>query len=309
MTIQLGSRDLETLMAQAQQANQRRPAGRASSCCPGGADAPSDPASPGSPAAPGATFANDAANPLRSFRGDGPERSTPAAPAAAADPASLYSATSTSTPAAAPARTNQDVINDCYRQGGGTWAGAQRVARAQGHDLNALVKDRSGAATSGAPPAQSSPSAPGTGAQRPGTTTGPQNTQGVGDRPADGSIGQRIADATRRYMGTSTRSGPDGGNLACAWAVNNVLKNAGLAKIGTNTNLVRSVEDGLKAGRGQQVSAAQAKPGDIVIWPAPRSHIGIMMENGKVANNSSSRASFTNMTTLPAGARIYRVVN
>ena len=146
MTIQLGSRDLESLMAQAQQANQRRSAGRASSCCPGGDAAPSDPAAPSSPAAPGATFSNDAANPLRSFRGDAAERSAPAAPAAAADPASLYSASST--PAAAPARTNQDVINDCYRQGGGTWAGAQRVAQAQGQDLNALVKNRAGAATS-----------------------------------------------------------------------------------------------------------------------------------------------------------------
>lgn len=317
MTIQLGSRDLESLMAQAQQANQRRSAGRASSCCPGGGAAPSDPAapaSPGSPTGPGATFSNDAAHALRTFRGDA-ERGTPPPPAAAADPASLYSASST--PAAAPARTNQDVINDCYRQGGGTWAGAQRVAQAQGLDLNALVKNRAGAATSGSPSqspspssqSPSSPSSPGTGAQRPGTTTGAQNTQAVGDRPADGSIGARIADATRRYMGTSTRAGPDGGNLACAWAVNNILKDAGLAKIGSNTNLVRSVEDGLKGGRGQQVSAAQAKPGDIVIWPAPRSHIGIMMENGKVANNSSSRASFTNMTTLPPGARIYRVVN
>ncbi|MDP2342403.1 MAG: hypothetical protein Q8O67_15715 [Deltaproteobacteria bacterium] len=148
----------------------------------------------------------------------------------------------------------------------------------------------------------STSTAPGT----PGTTatTGPTATA-----PAAGSINERIDAATKKYMGTSTRNGPDGGNLACAFAVNNILKDAGFKKIGSNTNLVRSVEADLKNGRGTPVSASQARPGDIVIWPAPRSHIGIMSDNGKVANNSSSKASFTNMTTLPPGARIYRVTN
>jgi hypothetical protein len=140
------------------------------------------------------------------------------------------------------------------------------------------------------------------------SATGPAATTGT-TPPAAGSINERIDAATKKYMGTSTRSGPDGGNLACAWSVNNILKDAGFKKIGSNTNLVKSVEADLKNGRGTPVTAAQAKPGDIVIWPAPRSHIGIMSDNGKVANNSSSKASFTNMTTLPPGARIYRVTN
>ena len=85
------------------------------------------------------------------------------------------------------------------------------------------------------------------------------------------------------------------------------MAKAGLPKIGANTNGVASVETALKNGKGTRVDASQAKPGDIVIWPAPKSHIGIYMGDGKVANNSSSKASFSNMSNLPAGARIYRV--
>jgi hypothetical protein len=103
-----------------------------------------------------------------------------------------------------------------------------------------------------------------------GTTTTTTATTATTAPPA-GSVNERVAQATRDYMGTSTRSGPDGGNLACAWAVNNILKNAGLQKVGANTNGVASVESALRDGRGTQVSHAQARPGDIVIWPAPRS--------------------------------------
>src|SRR5207302_1885857 len=41
--------------------------------------------------------------------------------------------------------------------------------------------------------------------------------------PPAGSINAKIAEATKKYMGTSTAAGPDGGNLACAWSVNNIL--------------------------------------------------------------------------------------
>ena len=148
----------------------------------------------------------------------------------------------------------------------------------------------------------------GSGSNGSSSTRAPSGTTAAtGPAPAAGSINERVAQATRNYMNTSTRSGPDGGNLACAWAVNNILRDAGLQKVGANTNGVASVETALRNGRGTPVTAAQARPGDIVIWPAPRSHIGIMSDNGRVANNSSSRASFSNMTTLPAGARVYRL--
>jgi cell wall-associated NlpC family hydrolase len=107
-------------------------------------------------------------------------------------------------------------------------------------------------------------------------------------------------------MGTSTAAGPDGGNLACAWSVNNILANAGIQKVGSNTNYVPSVEQALQGGRGTKIDAADAGPGDIVIWPNGH-HIGIAMGNNQVANNSSSRASFSNMQALPPGCRVYRL--
>ncbi|HEY1097990.1 MAG TPA: NlpC/P60 family protein, partial [Myxococcota bacterium] len=207
-----------------------------------------------------------------------------------------------------------DLINGYYKAGGGTWEGASRAARAAGHNLNALVRDRQGSAmapgaTSSSPSTSGSGNSSGGTSANPGTSgsSGTQGTQGVNDAPAAGSVNERIANATRAYMGTSTRSGPDGGNLACAWAVNNIMTKAGLHKIGSNPNGVASVESALKNGKGTRVDNSQAKPGDIVIWPAPQSHIGIYMGNGKVANNSSSKASFSNMSNLPAGARVYRV--
>ena len=124
--------------------------------------------------------------------------------------------------------------------------------------------------------------------------------------PEPGSLQARVAEATQRYMGTSTAAGPDGGNLACAWSVNNILSNAGLQKVGSNPNYVPSVEQALQGGRGTAIEARDARPGDIVIWPNGH-HIGIAMGNGQVANNSSSRASFSNMQSIPAGARVYRL--
>jgi cell wall-associated NlpC family hydrolase len=133
-----------------------------------------------------------------------------------------------------------------------------------------------------------------------------QNIANAKPPPAPGSIQAKVAEAAQKYMGTSTAAGPDGGNLACAWSVNNILSNAGLQKVGSNPNYVPSVEQALQGGRGTKIDAADAGPGDIVIWPNGH-HIGIAMGNGQVANNSSSRASFSNMQALPPGCRVYRL--
>ena len=59
-------------------------------------------------------------------------------------PDAAETAASTPTPAAPAFKTNQDLINHCYKVGGGTWEGASRVARENGTSLNALVRDRNG---------------------------------------------------------------------------------------------------------------------------------------------------------------------
>ena len=103
----------------------------------------------------------------------------------------------------------------------------------------------------------------------------------------------KIAEATKKYWGHSTRDGPDGGNLACAWAVNNILSNAGLRKIGTNPNYVPSVVQGLKAGRGHLISAHDAVPGDLAV-ACGEHHIGVCMSTGcgTIDSNSASKACF-----------------
>lgn len=126
--------------------------------------------------------------------------------------------------------------------------------------------------------------------------------------PAPGRINEAIAASAQAYMGTSTRGGPDGGNLACAWSVNNILRQAGIRQLGDNPNAVASARAALEGGRGVRIDPKDVRAGDIVIWPPPRSHIGIAGGNG-VLHNSSSRAAFVNNTAIPAGASIYRITN
>jgi hypothetical protein len=126
--------------------------------------------------------------------------------------------------------------------------------------------------------------------------------------PAPGRINEAIAASAQSYMGTSTRGGPDGGNLACAWSVNNILRQAGIRQLGNNPNAVASARAALEGGRGVRIDPKDVRAGDIVIWPPPRSHIGIAGGNG-VLHNSSSRAAFVNNTAIPPGASIYRVTN
>jgi cell wall-associated NlpC family hydrolase len=110
------------------------------------------------------------------------------------------------------------------------------------------------------------------------------------ERPA-ASVNQRVMQAAEELRGMSTRNGPGGGNVACAFAVNKVLARAGVPTLGANPNYVPSVEEALRGGRGRQVSPSEARPGDIVVSPG-QSHVGIYLGEGRVLSNSSSRAAF-----------------
>jgi len=146
-------------------------------------------------------------------------------------------------------------------------------------------------------------------------------TPAAGAVAGDGSISSKLyASAMAAYKEQrSSAAGPDGGNLACAWAINNfcIIPN-GLKPISSNPNYVPTVEAALKSGRGQLVSRAEAIPGDI--WVAPNTaHIGICTEQGctSVLSNSSSKAKFTWLDKIDSvnryyggGAeRIYRLTN
>ncbi|MEO0825336.1 MAG: hypothetical protein AAFY67_06710, partial [Cyanobacteria bacterium J06642_9] len=116
----------------------------------------------------------------------------------------------------------------------------------------------------------------------------------LGGTPPSGELNQRVYESLGEMGRFDTSSGPDGGNLACAWAVNRVLENAGIAPVGSNPNYVPSVESALQNGRGAPINQTQAQAGDIVIAPNGH-HIGFCLNDGctQVRSNSSSRAQFT----------------
>jgi len=108
----------------------------------------------------------------------------------------------------------------------------------------------------------------------------------------------------------SSASGPAGGRLACVWAVNKIMNNAGLDVPWGGSLNVDVAEGALKSGGGVAVQSSQAQPGDIVIWGTPTDgrHIGIVTAAGnppQVISNSSSRARFSWRDDNDAVTRYY----
>jgi hypothetical protein len=112
----------------------------------------------------------------------------------------------------------------------------------------------------------------------------------------------------------STQGGPDGGNLACVWAVNRMMEAANMQPFGTDNVFVAERE--IQQGRGQGISQTEGRAGDIVIVSdGPKAHIGVCANAGctQVINNSSSRAAVTNSSPPSMGystqPRFYRLNN
>jgi hypothetical protein len=133
---------------------------------------------------------------------------------------------------------------------------------------------------------------------------------------SSGDIQQDIYNAARAYENSNTSGGPNNGRLACAWAVNNVIRNAGYQPV--NGNAVRSMESALQSGRGEQIDKSEAVAGDLVIQTGSGgNHVGICLNSGcsSVLSNSSSRASFSwtsnfNFSPSYSGqSRAYRLTN
>lgn len=136
--------------------------------------------------------------------------------------------------------------------------------------------------------------------------------------PPSGSIQQRIFSAANSYRGASTRNVPftDNGRKACAYAVNEVLKMAGLSPIGNLSVVV--MEGELRKGRGVHIPTNKGGPGDIVIVTGAGNHVGICMSTGctQVLSNSSSNASFSwvsgpnfEPSYKNLQGRVYRILN
>jgi hypothetical protein len=105
---------------------------------------------------------------------------------------------------------------------------------------------------------------------------------------------QSIYQTAQSMQGLSTANSPTGGNVACAWVVNEVLYKAIGKRIGDSPNYVPSVQAALASGQGVEIPASQARPGDLAI-AKDMQHIGICTANGcsQILSNSSTRSSFS----------------
>lgn len=136
-------------------------------------------------------------------------------------------------------------------------------------------------------------------------TGNPDQTQG-----SVGASASSIAAAAAAYIGTDTSEGPGGGRVACAWAVNNILKNDGVAPLDGDS--VAGMEQALQS-RATYVNTSDAEAGDIIVWKSGSvSHVGICRNAGcsSALSNSSSNASFTNIsgsTLMDVPGRVYHM--
>jgi phage protein D len=107
---------------------------------------------------------------------------------------------------------------------------------------------------------------------------------------------QVIAGAAESARGMNTSGGPSGGNNACLWAVNRVLRRAGVTPPWGGSTYVPTARASLAAGAGTLLSGPE--PGAIAIMRdngnPPYPHIGVVGNDGRtIISNSSSRASFS----------------
>ncbi|NEQ22489.1 MAG: hypothetical protein F6K28_25560 [Microcoleus sp. SIO2G3] len=110
----------------------------------------------------------------------------------------------------------------------------------------------------------------------------------------------------------SSRNAPgtNGGKLACAWAVNRIVRQALGYEIGGGLSTA-NMDIALRQGRGTRINEAEATPGSIIISPttfSPRrtGHVGILGKDQKIYSNSSSRALWMQNFTVSSWKRIYR---
>jgi hypothetical protein len=105
-----------------------------------------------------------------------------------------------------------------------------------------------------------------------------------------------VAQAAKSLEGSSSREGPGGGNVACAWKTAKALRAAGYdIKPGSPEEVNVNAQIAFLKKRGAvQVPQSEARPGDIV-YSYDR-HIGIVSEGqgsqARVISNSSSKAQF-----------------
>lgn len=128
------------------------------------------------------------------------------------------------------------------------------------------------------------------------------NACGGAGAPPSGSANERIIKAARALEGRlDQRNMPatDYGKQGCMYAVDTVLKNAGLPMFGGGSqalSITSAIDQCRNGSKGTLISSSQAQPGDILIMDdgVARGHIGVCTSAGcsRVLSNSSSNANF-----------------
>jgi cell wall-associated NlpC family hydrolase len=131
----------------------------------------------------------------------------------------------------------------------------------------------------------------------------------INQNPPSKADGRNLALSAHKHVGLSTRymAGTKGGKLACAGTVNAILKNSGLPQAGGGLSTAAMFQS-LASGRGTLVPLSQVQPGDIIISPTTggrTGHVGIMGLNGRIIENSSSRAMVVEGRTLTSWNNYY----
>jgi len=118
-------------------------------------------------------------------------------------------------------------------------------------------------------------------------------------RHDNNSLRDKIFTSAKRWedkLSSANIKGTSGGKLACAWAVNYVVRHATGKSVGGHLS-TSNMSDALKKGRGIRVSEKDAEPGDVVISPTQwfngkrvTGHVGIVGQGDDIYSNSSSRA-------------------
>lgn len=144
-------------------------------------------------------------------------------------------------------------------------------------------------------------------------TQSESNGPGGGPPASDDEASAKLLAAAQAFVGTSTATVPntDGGNLACAWAINEVARRA----CGRPISVLRGGTNGLSTiglfealQRHTPVALADhARPGAIIIAPTQGSrhgHVGIV---GPKAGNTNSTPVFSNSSTKRQFAQNYTI--
>ncbi len=132
------------------------------------------------------------------------------------------------------------------------------------------------------------------------------------------AVHRMAKDLVGRY---SSKKGPDGGNLACVWAVRRIIQKA-LGRVVHKSDLTTTFENELDSCFPDDLKSEDVPPGGIIISPTTwkkvggkvvrtgTGHVGILGE-GKgnrrlVYSNSSSRANWAQNFTLGSWNARYR---